>query len=180
MRMLTTVALTPADFERWAEHLTRQIAESGRDGRPFFSPLAAVDFESPERRARFENRLSIPLPQPTWMRAWVVEGPDARFIAHLDLNGSSIPSERHRATLGIGVEAGFYRKGIGRMLMLEAIEFARHNHIEWIDLSVFGDNHAAIGLYRSLGFEEAGRRYDRFRISGRSVDDITMTLRIKA
>lgn len=34
--MLTTVALTPVDFKRWAEHLTRQIAESGRDGRPFF------------------------------------------------------------------------------------------------------------------------------------------------
>ncbi|MFP3648266.1 hypothetical protein, partial [Paraburkholderia sp. SIMBA_054] len=64
--MLTTVALTPVDFKRWAEHLTRQIAESGRDGRPFFSPLEAADFELPERRARFEDRLSIPLPQPTW------------------------------------------------------------------------------------------------------------------
>ena len=87
--------------------------------------------------------------------------------------------EAESTLLAIGVEEVFYRKGIGRMLMLEAIEFARHNNIEWIDLSVFGDNHAAIGLYRSLGFEEAGRRYDRFRISGRLVDDITMTLRIK-
>jgi hypothetical protein len=55
--MLTTVALTPVDFKRWAEHLTRQIGDSGRDGRPFFSPLEAVDFESPERCVRFENRL---------------------------------------------------------------------------------------------------------------------------
>jgi RimJ/RimL family protein N-acetyltransferase len=177
--MLTTVALTPTDFKRWAEHLNRQIAESGQGGRPFFSPMAAVDFESPERRARFENGLSTPLPQPTWMRAWAVEDPHARFIAHLDLNGSSIPSEKHRATLGIGVEQGFYRRGLGRKLMLEAIEFAVRNHIEWIDLSVFSDNHAAIGLYRSLGFDEVGRRNDRFRISGRSVDDITMTLRIE-
>ncbi|MDP9649951.1 GNAT family N-acetyltransferase [Paraburkholderia caledonica] len=178
--MLTTVALTPVDSKRWAEHLTRQIAESGRDGRPFFSPLEAADFESPERRARFEDRLSIPLPQPTWMRVWAVEGPDARFIAHLDLNGSSIPSEKHRATLGIGVEEGFYRRGLGRKLMLEAIEFATRNHIEWIDLSVFSDNQAAISLYRYFGFVETGRRDDRFRISGRSVDDITMTLRIKS
>jgi RimJ/RimL family protein N-acetyltransferase len=176
--MLPTIALAPADFKRWAEHLNRQIAESGHGGRPFFSPMEDVDFESPERRARFENGLSTPPPQPTWMRAWAVEGPDARFIAHLDLNGSSIPSEKHRATLGIGVEDGFYRRGLGRKLMLAAIDFATHNHIEWIDLSVFGDNHAAIALYRSFGFDEVGRRNDRFRISGRSIDDITMTLRI--
>jgi hypothetical protein len=30
--MLTIVELTTAGFERWAEHLGRQIAESGRDG----------------------------------------------------------------------------------------------------------------------------------------------------
>jgi RimJ/RimL family protein N-acetyltransferase len=177
--MLTTVALMPSHFKRWAEHLNRQIAESGQDGRPFFSPMEAVDFESPERRARFENGLSTPLSQPTWMRAWAVEGPDARFVAHLDLNGSSIPSEKHRTSLGIGVEQGFYRRGLGRKLMLQAIEFSALNHIEWIDLSVFSDNHAAIALYRSLGFDEIGRRNDRFRIFGRSVDDITMTLRIE-
>jgi ribosomal protein S18 acetylase RimI-like enzyme len=113
------------------------------------------------------------------MRAWAVEGPDERIVAHLDLNGSSIPSEQHRATLSIGVEGSFYRRGLGRKLMLKAIEFATCNHIEWIDLFVFGDNHPAIQLYRSLGSDEVGRRNDRFRISGRSVDDMTMTLRIK-
>jgi ribosomal protein S18 acetylase RimI-like enzyme len=177
--MLKTVALTSADFKRWAEHLNRQISESGRDGRPFFSPMEVVDFESPERRTRFERGLSTPLSQPAWMRVWAVESPDARFVAHLDLGGSGIPSEKHRATLGIGVEASFYRRGIGRGLMLEAIEFATCNHIEWIDLSVFSDNHAAIGLYRSFGFDEVGRRIDRFRISGCSVDDVMMSLRIK-
>jgi ribosomal protein S18 acetylase RimI-like enzyme len=177
--MLSTLAITPADFKRWAEHLNRNIAESGRDGRPLFSPIAATDFETPERRERFENGLATPLPQPAWMRAWAVESPDERIVAHLDMNGSSMPSEQHRATLGIGVEESFCRRGLGRKLMLKAIEFASCNHIEWIDLFVFGDNHPAIGLYRSLGFDEVGRRNDRFRISGRSVDDITMTLRIK-
>lgn len=177
--MLTTIALTPGDFKRWAAHLNRQIAESGRGGRPFFSPMETVDFESPERRARFEKGLSTPLPDPSWMRIWAVESPEAHFIAHLDLSGSSIPTEKHRATLGIGVEENFYRQGIGRNLMLEAIQFAKHNHIEWIDLSVFSDNHPAIALYRSFGFAEVGRRVDRFRIHGRSVDDVMMTLRIK-
>jgi ribosomal protein S18 acetylase RimI-like enzyme len=180
LKMLPIVSLTPADFDRWAEHLNRQIAESGRDGRPFFSPMEAVDFRSTERRARFEKGLGILLPQPTWMRVWAVEAADSRYVAHLDLTGSSIPTEKHRATLGIGVEEGFYHRGLGRRLMKVAIEFAALNRIEWIDLSVFSDNQPAIGLYRSLNFEEIGRRNDRFRISGRSVDDITMTLRIKS
>ena len=177
--MLKIVSLTPADFTRWAEHLNRQIAESGRCGRPFFSPMEGVDFASTERRARFEKGLATPLPQPTWMKAWAAESPDSRFVAHLDLTGSSIPSEKHRASLGIGVEESFYWRGLGRRLMQGAIEFATRNNIEWIDLSVFSDNNAAIGLYRSLGFEEVGRRNDRFRLSGRSFDDLTMTLRIK-
>lgn len=42
--------------------------------------------------------------------------------------------EAESSLLVIGVEVVFYRKGIGRMSMLEAIEFARHNHFEWIDL----------------------------------------------
>jgi RimJ/RimL family protein N-acetyltransferase len=178
--MLTIVSLTSSDFNRWAEHLNRQIAESGQGGRPFFSPMEAVDFGTTERRARFEKGLATPLPHPTWMRVWAVETLDSRLVAHLDLTGSSIPSEKHRASLGIGVEENFYRRGLGRQLMREAVEFARRNHIDWIDLSVFGDNHAAIGLYRSLGFEEVGRREDRFRIAGRSVDDVTMTLRIRS
>ncbi|MBB5402586.1 GNAT family N-acetyltransferase [Paraburkholderia youngii] len=177
--MLKTVALTPADFNRWAEHMNRQIAESGRDGRPFFSPMEAIEFASIERRARFENGLAKPVFEPTWLRMWAIEGPDACLIAHLDLSGSNIPTEQHRATLGIGVEEVFLRQGYGRKLMVQAIEFAQHNHIEWLDLSVFSENKAAICLYLSLGFEEVGRRNDRFRIFGRSVDDVTMTLRLK-
>ncbi|WP_042264439.1 GNAT family N-acetyltransferase [Paraburkholderia heleia] len=126
--MLKTVALTPADFNRWAEHMNRQIAESGRDRRPFFSPMEAIEFASIERRARFENGLAKPVFDPTWLRMWAIEGPDACLIAHLDLSGSNIPTEQHRATLGIGVEEAFHRQGYGRKLMLQAIEFAQHNH----------------------------------------------------
>jgi hypothetical protein len=73
--MLTTIVLTSADFKHWAEHLNRQIAESGRGVRPIFSPMEAIDFESPERRARFEKGLSTPVPQPAWMRVWAVSVP---------------------------------------------------------------------------------------------------------
>lgn len=177
--MLPLIALTPTDFKRWAEHMNRLIAEQGRDGRPFFSPMDAVDFESPDFQVRFDKNFAIPIGQPAWMRMWAVESLDADLIAHVDLTGSRVPSEKHRATLGIGVEERFYRQGIGRRLMQEAIVFARLNDIEWMDLYVFSENHAAVELYRALGFEEIGRRNDRFRLGGRSIDDLTMTLRIK-
>jgi RimJ/RimL family protein N-acetyltransferase len=43
---------------------------------------------------------------------------------------------------------------------------------------VFGHNAAALALYRDLGFEEAGTVTDRFRIDGRSIDDVIMTLNV--
>ncbi|WP_459711457.1 N-acetyltransferase family protein [Paraburkholderia sp. 2C] len=81
-------------------------------------------------------------------------------------------------TLGIGCEAAFRRQGIGAMLMRFAIDFALENGIEWIDLFVFGDNAAAIALYKRFGFSESGRRPDRFRLMGRVVDDVMMTLHV--
>ncbi len=62
--------------------------------------------------------------------------------------------------------------------MQRAMDFASSHGIEWIDLSVFSENVPAMSLYRSLGFVETGRREDRFRLSGRSVDDIAMSLRL--
>lgn len=179
MLMPTVIPVAVDDFDRWAEYFDRICAESGQGGLPLFSPFDISPFAlSPERRTRFESSLLVPVRQPGWMRAWAVEDSAGRMVAHLDLNGSNIPSEMHRATLGIGCERAFYRQGIGTKLMQRAMDFASSHGIEWIDLSVFSENVPAMSLYRSLGFVETGRREDRFRLSGRSVDDIAMSLRL--
>jgi RimJ/RimL family protein N-acetyltransferase len=177
--MQDIVAVVPADFRRWTEHLDRLFAESGREGLPLFSPYEQVpNASSPERQSRFESSLVMPVRKPGWMRAWSVHDPSQRIVCHLDLSGSNIPAEAHRMTLGIGCEAAFRRQGIGAMLMRFAIDFALENGIEWIDLFVFGDNAAAIALYKRFGFAESGRRPDRFRLMGRVVDDVMMTLHV--
>jgi RimJ/RimL family protein N-acetyltransferase len=177
--MLKIVAVVPEDFRRWTEHIDRLFAESGRNGQPLFSPFEqAPNASSPEPQMRFERSLVLPVRHPGWMRAWSVHDQDQRIIGHLDLCGSSIPSESHRLTLGIGCELSFRRRGIGTMLMRHAIDFTLESGIEWIDLFVFGDNTAAINLYRRFGFVEAGRRPDRFRLMGRTVDDVMMTLHV--
>ncbi|MFC0691392.1 GNAT family N-acetyltransferase [Paraburkholderia humisilvae] len=177
--MSKIVAVVPEDFRLWAEHIDRLFAESGRDGQPLFSPFEqAPNVSSPERRTRFERSLALPVRHPGWMRAWSVRDQDQRIIGHLDLFGSNIPSENHRMTLGIGCELSFRRRGMGTVLMRHAIDFALENAIEWIDLFVFSDNAAAVALYRRFGFVDTGRRSDRFRLMGRTVDDVMMTLHV--
>jgi RimJ/RimL family protein N-acetyltransferase len=171
--------VAPEDFSRWAEHIDRLFAESGKQGNPLFSPFERSPYAaSPERQNRFERSLAAPVRQPGWMRAWSVQDSTGRIVGHLDLSGSDVPSENHRMTLGIGCEQAFCRQGIGTKLMQRAVDFALENRIEWIDLFVFSDNVAAIALYERFGFSEAGRRPDRFRLLGRSVDDILMTRRV--
>lgn len=155
---------------------------------PLFSPLETWSgASSPEGRSRYEKRFALPVKSPGWARAWIVgepgepgepSGSDGRAIAHLDLAGSTIPSEMHRATLGIGCERAFCGQGLGRALMNHAIDFVTNSGIEWIDLHVFSENDVAISLYRSYGFVETGRTADRFRLHGRSVDDVAMSLRV--
>ncbi|HVE07365.1 MAG TPA: GNAT family N-acetyltransferase [Paraburkholderia sp.] len=177
--MSTVLAVAPTDFKRWADHLDRLFADSGKNGQPLFSPFERLpDSASPERRQQFVQSLGTAVRQPGWMRAWHVEDAAGRMVAHLDLCGLKIPAENHRMTLGIGCEPAVRRRGIGAALMQHAIAFATDHGIEWIDLFVFDDNAAAIALYERFGFVEAGRRQDRFRLMGKSVDDVTMTLRV--
>ena len=65
-------------------------------------------------------------------------------------------------SLGMWVLPEWRGRGGGRRLMEAALE-ARPTSIHKIELEVFPDNEAAIGLYRSLGFEEEGLRRDHYR-----------------
>jgi RimJ/RimL family protein N-acetyltransferase len=175
--MFTLIGLTPGDFDAWAAHINRQGAESGKNGLPLFSPFEThSDYATPDRKRRFEEGLRTAVGRPNWMRAWAFEDNHGQFVAHLDLVGSSIATEGHRVTLGMGCERAVHRRGLGRALMAHALEFARSEQLEWVDLFVFSENEPAIALYKAFGFEEIGRRRDRFRVAGRSVDDVIMAL----
>jgi L-amino acid N-acyltransferase YncA len=50
--------------------------------------------------------------------------------------------------------------------------------LEWIDSEVFGHNEPALNLHRRVGFVEAGRVPDMFRLDGRSVDDVRLVLAV--
>lgn len=60
--------------------------------------------------------------------------------------------------LTIAVSPRHRRRGYGRMLMEDVIRRLYREHIASLFLEVERTNAAAVGLYRSLGFEVAGER----------------------
>lgn len=81
----------------------------------------------------------------------------------------------HAATIGMGVHDDFTRRGIGRALLGEAIMIAD----EWLnlrrlELTVYADNEAAIGLYKSFGFEVEGMMAQYAFRGGVYVDALSM------
>ena len=55
----------------------------------------------------------------------------------------------------LGVTPEFQRRGLGRHLTVASLAFARERNIQ-TKLEVHQSNHAAIALYRSLGFQYLG------------------------
>jgi len=60
--------------------------------------------------------------------------------------------------LNLCVHPSCQRLGLGRQLLVEALELAREMGVDTVFLEVRPSNEAAIGLYRSLGFRLIGRR----------------------
>jgi ribosomal protein S18 acetylase RimI-like enzyme len=171
---------TREDTAAFAKFMVEYLGESGRDGSAHFavaSPPSSEDIEC-ALRARIGKRLDEAL----WGRAWIlVEPSDGRVVGHAELLGGRCPSERHRATMGVGVLHAYTRQGHGKRLLDSAVRWAREQgSIDWIDLCVFSTNLLARTLYKRVGFVDTGFRQDAYRLdSGASVDDIHMVLRLR-
>lgn len=86
--------------------------------------------------------------------------------------------QQHVGMIGLSTRAAFRGQGIGRELSRTAIEEAAKNipGLRLIMLEVFGNNKAAIDLYRKLGFRETGRIPGGVLFRGELVDDVIMCL----
>jgi len=99
---------------------------------------------------------------------------DGRIAGRLSLSRDPHPSSRHVADLGLMVAHGHRRRGIGKMLLEEAVIWARASGIRKLELHVFPWNEPAIGLYESFGFEREGYRKAHYARAGEYVDAILM------
>jgi RimJ/RimL family protein N-acetyltransferase len=102
----------------------------------------------------------------------------AGIVGRLSIARDRHPYSRHVAEVGLMVDAGQRRRGIGSALMEEAMKWAKASGITKVELEVFPHNAPAIALYRKLGFEEEGRRRRRYLIGGHHVDAVLMAIQL--
>jgi ribosomal protein S18 acetylase RimI-like enzyme len=178
-RRSAPVPLGADDQAELAAHFCRQHGALDALGVPLFSALSAPAEAGELEAADIASRLTLPLSAPGWRRVWVARPDGGLIAAHLVLRGADLVPALHRARVSLGVEPGFQRQGLGESLLRAAIAFAADSGLAWLELWVFGHNAAAIALYRKLGFAEAGRTVDQFRVGGQSIDDLTMTLALR-
>lgn len=164
------------DLDAFMEHLQVVQAQSGQDGDPIFTPFA-IDAPADYEKMR-ERRLAgwaVPVGEVGWRRAWAAFDGDL-VVGDVELEGGGIPSELHRASLGMGLQRAYRGRGLGTRMMEMTIAWARAQGLVYLDLGVFAGNEPAERLYAGLGFQRTGVRSDAFRVGGHRLDDIQMVL----
>lgn len=105
-------------------------------------------FSDPWSQASLEEELRNPL--STWLVA-EVSGQTAGYAGmHRVLDEACVTD--------VAVSPAYRRKGVGKALMLALEDICRREGSAFLTLEVRESNLGAIALYRSLGFEKAGRR----------------------
>ncbi|MFZ2525826.1 MAG: ribosomal protein S18-alanine N-acetyltransferase [Candidatus Ferrigenium altingense] len=85
-----------------------------------------------------------------------------------------MPTVDEAELLNIGVAAAQQRKGLGRAMLAEMLNVARGRKMKRVFLEARSSNVAAIALYRSAGFSEAGARRGYYQGANGSEDAIVM------
>jgi [ribosomal protein S18]-alanine N-acetyltransferase len=104
---------------------------------------------------------------------FVAEAPEG-IVGRLSVARDSHPASWHVADLGLMVAAAYRRRGIGRALLEEAVEWARAAGVIKLELHVFPHNTAALALYEDFGFVREGYRRRHYRRGREFVDAILM------
>lgn len=165
------------ELDAFLDHLIRHAPASDHDGAPTTPQLAGDRPTREQLASRLGEGWARPLEAPAWIRSWALRD-EAQFVGHIQLQGGRFRSDLHRATLIIGLEVAYRARGYGRLLLETALRWSRETPLEWIDLGVFSDNLPALRLYERFGFTGVGRIADRFRLHGKKIDEIQMTLRL--
>lgn len=97
-----------------------------------------------------------------------------RVIGMLDMQKIRRVQRSHCAEIGMSVLKDFRGQGIGRSLLLYALNWAAQSAIKRVELEVFATNTAAIKLYNAQGFVEEGRKIGAVSVEDRWVDLIQM------
>lgn len=81
----------------------------------------------------------------------------------------------HRAYLGMAIREEFTGMGLGSFMMQTALQQAKENRFEQVELGVYSDNDRARHMYTKMGFKEYGKNPRAFKLkNGTYADEIIM------
>jgi len=100
------------------------------------------------------------------------------IVGRLSIARDAHPASFHVASLGLMVVQSHRRRGVGRALLEQAVEWARTVGVSKLELYVFPHNEPAIALYERFGFEREGYRRNHYRRAGELVDAVVMAYEI--
>lgn len=81
----------------------------------------------------------------------------------------------HRGYLGMSIRQKYVGMGLGSFMMKVALEQAKANGFEQVELGVFSDNDRARHVYKKMGFKEYGMNPRAFKLKdGTYRDEIIM------
>jgi RimJ/RimL family protein N-acetyltransferase len=104
---------------------------------------------------------------------FVAEASDG-IVGRLSVGRDPHPASFHVADLGLMVAKGHRRRGIGRALLQQAVEWAQGAGVSKLELHVFPHNEPALHLYESFGFRREGYRRAHYRRDDELVDAVLM------
>lgn len=170
----------PDDAEAYRDYLLRAVPSADGVGL-FVDEVGTVAFYR-EKLARY-----LPARGGLGLFAEPV-GADGRATGLIVGDCGLVGFERRKLAgvlvLGMMCDAGWRGVGLGRALLMGALEWARANAssplgVRRVELGVLASNPGAAALYRSVGFVEEGRFRGRFRqADGSLVDDLAMVLEV--
>ncbi|QHD01363.1 GNAT family N-acetyltransferase [Pseudomonas sp. S04] len=80
-----------------------------------------------------------------------------QVIGNIGLEQFSRIRRSHCANIGMGVAQAWQGQGLGSRLLATVLDLADNwMNVQRVELTVYADNQAAIGLYRKFGFETEG------------------------
>jgi RimJ/RimL family protein N-acetyltransferase len=104
-----------------------------------------------------------------------------RIVGSLGVMGGAKRKVAHQGVVGMGLVEPWRNRGLGRVMLQAAIDWARaHQTLQILTLGVYEVNAPAVHLYTSMGFVEYGRLPRALRhADGSEHINLDMFLRVK-
>ena len=160
------------DVAAGCEYMQRFFAEgtlvATSPGEPDLTPQA--------QRARFRGHFSHP--RSPLIGAFTLDG---AMIGMMDFQPGHRRRLAHVGEMGMGVDAAWRGRGVGRAMLVALLDWARAAPgVERMELGVLPANTAARALYAALGFVEEARLHSKFKFDdGTRSDKFVMAIYTK-